>query len=62
MKSTLSSKGKITVLIEIREQLGISGKHPVDRVFGRLHLDRPVDTLLDEMRGPRPSVSRSAFS
>ena len=28
---------------------------PVDRAFGRLELDRRVDTLLDEMRGPRPA-------
>lgn len=32
-------------------------EHPVDHVFGRLHLERPVDNLLDEMRGPRPGVS-----
>src|SRR5947199_1391854 len=27
-----------------------SGMHPVDRVFGSLRLEKPVDTLLDEMR------------
>ena len=32
-------------------------EHPVDRVFGRLHLEKPVNTLLDEMRGPRPGTS-----
>jgi AbrB family looped-hinge helix DNA binding protein len=32
--------------------------HPVDRVFGRLSLGKPVDTLLDEMRGPRPEIPR----
>jgi hypothetical protein len=35
-----------------------SGEHPVDRVFGRLRLEKPVDTLLDEMRGPRLGASR----
>ncbi|HSS75564.1 MAG TPA: AbrB/MazE/SpoVT family DNA-binding domain-containing protein [Thermoanaerobaculia bacterium] len=78
MKSTISSKGQITVPVEIRDQLGLrpgvvvsfelleggvllrkgtAGQHPVDRVFGHLHLEKPVDTLLDEMRGPRPGVS-----
>lgn len=33
---------------------GVKGPHPVDRVFGVLKLERPVDDLLDEMRGPRP--------
>jgi|GEM_PF-1158485 len=33
------------------------GTHPVDQVFGRLHLESPVDTLLDEMRGPRSGFS-----
>ena len=34
------------------------GVHPVDRVFGRLKLGKAVDTLLDEMRGPRPLAGR----
>jgi AbrB family looped-hinge helix DNA binding protein len=75
MKSTISSKGQITVPVEVRERLGlvpgtpvefelreegvllrkgISGSHPVDRVWATLRLERPVDDLLDEMRGPRP--------
>jgi len=80
MKSTISSKGQITVPVEIRDQLGlrpgvvvsleggvllrkgIAGKHPVDRVFGHLHLEKPVDTLLDEMRGPRYFRSLKIFS
>jgi AbrB family looped-hinge helix DNA binding protein len=74
MRSTISSKGQITVPVEVRERLGlipgtpvefelreegvllrkgISGSHPVDKVWGTLQLDRPVDEILDEMRGPR---------
>jgi AbrB family looped-hinge helix DNA binding protein len=37
---------------------GHDGQHPVDRLFGRLRLSKPVDALLDEMRGPRPATSR----
>lgn len=33
---------------------GVSGDHPVDKVWATLRLDRPVDEVLDEMRGPRP--------
>lgn len=33
---------------------GGRGVHPVDAVYGKLRLRRPVDELLDEMRGPRP--------
>jgi len=75
MKSTISSKGQVTVPAKVREQLGllpgtpvefelreegvflrkgISGSHPVDRVWATLQPGRPVDDLLDEMRGPRP--------
>jgi AbrB family looped-hinge helix DNA binding protein len=75
MRSTISSKGQITVPVEVREQLGlvpgtpiefemreegvllrkgISGSHPVDRVWATLRIGRPVDEVLDEMRGPRP--------
>jgi antitoxin PrlF len=48
------------VQFELREggvllRKGGGALHPVDRVFGRLKLDRPVDTLLDEMRGSRPA-------
>lgn len=47
------------VRFEIREngvlmRKGNPGRHPVDRVFGTLKLRKPVDALLDEMRGPRP--------
>ncbi len=34
---------------------GGSGVHPVDAVYGKLRPNRPVDELLDEMRGPRPA-------
>jgi AbrB family looped-hinge helix DNA binding protein len=77
MKSTMSSKGQLTVPLELREKLGLEAGtviqfeyrdgaifmrkgtqagHPVDRLFGHLHLGKPVDELLDEMRGPRPVV------
>lgn len=79
MKSTISSKGQITVPARVREKLGLgpgtivefqireggvllrkgaAGVHPVDRLFGRLKLAKSVDALVDEMRGPRPAVSR----
>jgi AbrB family looped-hinge helix DNA binding protein len=72
---TISSKGQVTLPIEIREQLGLApgtpvefelreegvllrkrtpGRHPVDQVWATLQVGRPVDDLLDEMRGPRP--------
>ena len=75
MRSTISSKGQVTVPMEVRERLGlapgtpvefelreegvllrkgIAGDHPVDKVWATLRVDRPVDELLDEMRGPRP--------
>lgn len=75
MRSTISSKGQVTLPIEVREQLGLipgtpvefelkeegvllrkrpSGQHPVDQVWATLRLGRPVDEILDEMRGPRP--------
>ncbi len=74
MRSTVSSKGQITVPIEVRKRLGLvpgtpvefelkeegvllrkgaSGSHPVDIVWATLPLGRPVDEILDEMRGPR---------
>ena len=36
---------------------GVRGTHPVDQVFGILKLRKPVDSVLDEMRGPRPKRS-----
>jgi bifunctional DNA-binding transcriptional regulator/antitoxin component of YhaV-PrlF toxin-antitoxin module len=35
---------------------GSRGPDPVDPLYGRLALDRSVDGLLDEMRGPRPTA------
>ena len=79
MKSTISSKGQITVPAKVREKLGLApgtavqfqlredgvllrkgaaGMHPVDQLFGRLKLAKSVDTLLDEMRGPRPKAAK----
>jgi len=79
MKSTMSSKGQLTVPIELREKLGLEAGtviqfefrdgaifmrkgaeagHPVDQLFGRLHLSKPVDELLDQMRGPRPAAPK----
>jgi hypothetical protein len=46
VRNTVSSKGQVTVPIE-------AGSHPVDKVWGTLSLGRPVDEILDEMRGPR---------
>lgn len=75
VKSRISSKGQVTVPIEVRDQLGLipgtdveflvrdgeavlrkggGESDPVDRVYGRLKLDVPVDALVDAMRGPRP--------
>ena len=80
MKSVISSKGQVTVPVEIREKLGLlpgivvefeisngvallckgaSRLHPVDQVYGKLRLSRPVDELLDQMRGPRPKRRRA---
>jgi hypothetical protein len=28
----------------------------IDKVYGTLKTDRPVDALIDEMRGPRPAL------
>jgi AbrB family looped-hinge helix DNA binding protein len=79
MKSTVSSKGQITLPGPVRAKLGlragtpvefelrdggvlvrkgVRGMHPVDAVFGTLKVDRPVDDLIDEMRGARPTARR----
>ncbi len=78
MKSRISSKGQITVPVEVREQLGLvpgtaieflvregeavlrkdrQTREPVDRVYGTLAIAKGIDTLVDEMRGPRPATA-----
>ncbi len=47
------------VSFEIREEGILLRKddpaiHPVDKVWAVLPYERPVDEILDEMRGPRP--------
>jgi len=59
IRDELGLRPGTVVSFELREggvllRKGTSGEHPVDRLFGRLHLERPVDALLDEMRGPGP--------
>jgi len=81
MRSSISSKGQITVPIEVRERLGLRPGtvvhfevveggallkkgglegHPIDAAYGLLHLGRTVDTVIAEMRGPRPRRPRRA--
>jgi len=43
---------------EVVMRKGRPGADPVDLVYGKLRLGRPVDALLDEMRGPRPASAR----
>lgn len=31
------------------------GTHPVDAIYGKLTLPKPVDVLLEDMRGPSPA-------
>jgi AbrB family looped-hinge helix DNA binding protein len=75
----ISSKGQITVPLDVRERLGLvpgteieflvrdaevvlrkggSAADPVDRVYGILELGRPVDRILEELRGPAPPPRR----
>jgi len=76
----ISSKGQITVPIDVRERLGLvpgtevefvvrdaevvlrkgsEGPDPVDRVYGILELGRPVDRIVEELRGPAPNRRRA---
>lgn len=75
MRSTISSKGQVTIPAAVRAQLGLlagtpvefevqgevavlrkgrSSDHPIDRGWGRLELGKPVDRLVDDLRGPKP--------
>ena len=79
MRSRISSKGQITIPVELRKDLGLhegtlvvfercpegallhkgpTRDHPVDKAYGLLKLRANVDVLLEEMRGPRPSIRR----
>lgn len=76
LKSSISSKGQVTIPVEVRDRLGLRAGtvvrfelcdegvllrkgagdvHPIDKAFGLLKLQKPVDAYLDEMRGPRPA-------
>ena len=73
MKSRISTKGQVTIPVDVRRALGLApgmpvefmvregeavmrkgreGAHPVDVVYGKLKLPKPVDALIEEMRGP----------
>jgi AbrB family looped-hinge helix DNA binding protein len=55
------------VRFEIREggvllRKGGRDRHPVDQVYGMVTLSDSVDSLLDQMRGPRPAKRRRTGS
>ncbi|OGK79532.1 MAG: hypothetical protein A2X52_00840 [Candidatus Rokubacteria bacterium GWC2_70_16] len=65
VRETLGLMAGTPVQFELTEggvllRKGGPGPHPVDRVFGRITLPKPVDALLDDMRGPRPLSGRPA--
>ena len=43
---------------EVALRKGGSGADPVDRVYGILDLGRPVDRILEDLRGPAPAPPR----
>jgi AbrB family looped-hinge helix DNA binding protein len=43
---------------EVVLRKGREGRDPVDRVYGILDLGCPVDSILEELRGPAPATSR----
>jgi hypothetical protein len=51
MKTMVSDNGQIAK--QLRDGSG-SALDPVARVAGIITIKRPVDELLDKMRGPRP--------
>lgn len=42
---------------EVVLRKGSGSGDPVDRIYGRVALPAPVDTLVDAMRGPRPKTT-----
>ncbi|MEE2777766.1 MAG: AbrB/MazE/SpoVT family DNA-binding domain-containing protein [Acidobacteriota bacterium] len=60
IREALGLKPGTTVIFELVGSKVVLEKkppldHPVDKIFGILAVDRPVDDLIDEMRGQRPS-------
>jgi hypothetical protein len=55
VKKTLSSPRGAALL-----RKGKKGNDPVDELYGALRLPKPVDVLLDEMRGPRRETRSKA--
>jgi len=43
---------------EVVLRKGGGGADPVDRVYGILDLGRPVDRILEDLRGPAPAPAR----
>jgi AbrB family looped-hinge helix DNA binding protein len=43
---------------EVVLRKGGEGADPVDRVYGILDLGRPVDRILEDLRGPAPALPR----
>lgn len=54
----LSSQSAKTDLAKAPDKLEVanSGSHPVDKVWATLRLDRPVNEILDEMRGSMETI------
>ena len=44
---------------EVVLRKGGDGVDPVDRVYGILELGRPVDRIVEELRGPSPKPRRA---
>jgi hypothetical protein len=51
-------RAKVEALEDLWDEPSVEvSNHPVDRVWATLPLRRPVDEILDEMRGARPRKS-----